>query len=348
MPAGAAVFARFARVRRTCAVDPSVRARLIALAAVFVAGVPCPALADSCGTNGLPPLKVLERRSPEYPDGARSVGLEGFVDVEFTVLRDGLPGWVRIRRADPAGLFEQAALDAVYDWRFEPVRVDDTAVECAVATRVRFTLSDEVMPGASGTDGPGRPMPTFPEAARAAGVEGYVRVEYGVDADGRVADLAIVESIPRGTFDDAVRTALSAWRYSPGTGPGRRASREFRFRLPAYARPEPTPQNTPSAYPAELCARKLRGRVILDVDLDVDGRVKTARVASAEPRGAFEKEALRIAPQLRRTPVRRGGLAVAGPGRLTLDFDPERHCESSGEPSRLPRGGRAPRVGALR
>lgn len=320
-----------------------------ALFALATTTSPAPATAaETCGSAGLPPLKVLERRTPEYPDGARSVGLEGYVDVEFTVLRDGLPGWVRVRRADPVGLFEQAALDAVYDWRFAPVPLGDSTVECTVATRVRFTLSDEVMPGPAGADGPGRPMPSFPDSARTAGVEGYVRVEYGVDPEGRVADLAIVESIPRGTFDDAVRSALSTWRYSPGTGPGRRASREFRFRLPAYARPDATPQNTPSAYPAELCAQRLRGRVTLDVELDVDGRVKTARVTSAEPRGAFEREALRIAPQLRRTPVRRGGIAVAGPARLTLDFDPDRHCGSSGEPSRLLRGGRAPRVGALR
>lgn len=338
MPAGRAVSACLSRAGR------AVAAVVTGLATV-AAG---PAAADTCGTNGLPPLKVLERRSPDYPDGARTVGLEGYVDVELTVLRDGRPGWVRVRRADPVGLFEQEALDAVYDWRFAPVLVGDGAVECTVATRVRFTLSDEVMPGPTGTDGPGRPLPTFPDTARALGLEGYVRVEYDVDLDGEVQNLAIVESIPRGAFDDSVKNALASWRYSAGTGPGRRASREFRFRLPAYARPDATPQNTPSAYPDALCAQQVRGRVALDVELDADGRVTSARVASAEPRGAFEKEALRIATQLRRTPVRRAGIAVAGPGRVTLEFDPARHCGSGGEPARMPRGARAPRVGQAR
>jgi protein TonB len=318
----------------------------VALVVASVAAAPT-AGADPCGAAGLPAPKVVERRPPEYPDGARSIGLEGYVDVEFTVLRDGLPGWVRVRHADPAGLFEQAALEAVYDWRFAPVLVGDAAVECTVATRVRFTLSDEIMPGPSGSDGPGRPMPVFPDAARAAGLEGYVRVEYGVDDEGRVAGVAIVESVPRGAFDDAVRNALAGWRYAPGTGPGRRASREFRFRLPAYARPDPVPQNTPTAYPPALCDRKLPGRVTLDVDLDADGRVTGARIASAEPKGAFEREALRVATQLRRTPARRGGVAVPSPARVTLDFDPQRHCDGPDSPGRSPRGGRAPRVGML-
>jgi TonB family protein len=321
--------------------------RAVAALVTGLAAMAPTAIADPCGAAGLPSLKVVDRRSPDYPYGARSVGLEGYVDVEFTVLRDGLPGWVRVRHADPAGLFEQAALDAVYDWRFAPVLVGNAAVECTVATRVRFTLSDEIMPGPSGTDGPGRPMPVFPDAARTAGLEGYVRVEYGVDDEGRVAGVTIVESVPRGAFDDAVRTALAGWRYAPGTGPGRRASREFRFRLPAYARPDPVPQNTPTAYPPALCDRKLPGRVTLDVDLDADGHVTGAKIASAEPKGTFEQEALRVAKQLRRTPARRGGVAIPSPARVTLDFDPQRHCDAPDSSGRSPRGGRAPRVGML-
>jgi TonB family protein len=324
----------------------AVRVAVPAAAGLGLAGA-VPAAAEPCGAAGLSPVQVLERRAPDYPDGARAVGMEGYVDVELTVLRDGRTGWVRVRQAEPAGLFEQAALDAVRDWRFAPPERAGRVVECTVTTRVRFVLSDEIMPGPPASDGPDRPFPPFPATARTTATEGYVRVEYGVAPDGRVANLAILEAVPRGVFEDAVRETLSAWRYGPGAGPAGRASREFRFRLPAYPRPDPVPQQTPATYPAELCARRIRGRVTLDVDLDADGRVTAARVAAAEPAGVFDKDALRIAPQLRRTPARRAGVAVPAPARVTLEFEPERHCDAPDDPGRGPSGRRSPRVGAI-
>lgn len=315
-------------------------------AAVALAGSAA-AAAEPCGSAGLSPVQALERRAPEYPEGARTIGMEGYVDVELTVLRDGRAGWVRIRRAEPPGLFEQAALDAVRDWRFAPPERAGRVAECTIATRVRFVLSDEILPGAPGSDAPGRPLPAFPDAARAAAIEGYVRVEYRVGPDGRVVDLAVLEAVPRGHFEDAVRATLGGWRYGPGAGPAGRASREFRFRLPAYARPETVAQQTPAAYPSDLCTQRLRGRVALDVDLDADGRVAAARVAAADPPGVFEQEALRIAAQVRRTPARRAGVAVAAPARVTLEFEPERHCDAPDEPGRGPAGRRTPRVSAV-
>jgi TonB family protein len=325
---------------------PFVGAAAIAasLAAGLVAG-PAGA-AENCGTGGISRLEALERRSPDYPDGARAAGLEGYVDVDLTVLRDGRTGWVRVRRAEPAGLFEQAALDAVRDWRFTPPQRDGVVVECSVSTRLRFALSDEVMPGAPGLDGPDRPMPAFPEAARAAALEGYVRVEFRADPDGRIADLAIVESVPRGAFDDAVLGALASWRFEPAQAPPSRTSREFRFRLPAYARPDPLPQHTPRVYPAALCGERPRGRVVLDVEIAADGSVDSPRIVSASPPNVFDAEALRAARQLKRVPARRAGQAIAAPGRVTLEFDPDRQCDGDDGPGPRRRGSRGPRVGA--
>jgi TonB family protein len=316
-----------------------------AAAALGLAGAPR-VEAEPCGTAGLPAVKVLERRAPDFPEGARAVGMEGYVDVVLTVMRDGRTGWVRVRRAEPAGLFEQAALEAVRDWRFAPPEGSGGPVECTITTRVRFALSDEIMPGPPGSDGPGRPFPPFPEAARLTATEGHVRVEYAVGPDGRVAILAILEAVPRGAFEDTVNATLGEWRYGPGAGPAGRASREFRFRLPAYPRPDPVPQFTPAAYSPELCAQRVRGRVTLDVELDADGRVTSARVVAAEPTRLFDADALRIVPQVRRTPARRSGIAVPAPARVTLEFEPERHCDAAGEPGRGPAGRRGPRVGA--
>jgi TonB family protein len=55
--------------------------------------------------------------------------------------------------------------------------------------------------------------PVYPEAARAAGVEGLVIVTYSVDAHGKPHNLKVTKSIPM--LDQAVIAALRQWEYTP-------------------------------------------------------------------------------------------------------------------------------------
>ena len=57
--------------------------------------------------------------------------------------------------------------------------------------------------------------PTYPEQAKAAGVQGWVKVRYDISADGRVENLLVAESQPPGLFDAAALTAVAQWRYRP-------------------------------------------------------------------------------------------------------------------------------------
>lgn len=57
--------------------------------------------------------------------------------------------------------------------------------------------------------------PTYPEAARAAGAEGWVKVRYDISAAGLVENPAVVESDPAGLFDAAALAAVAQWRYRP-------------------------------------------------------------------------------------------------------------------------------------
>ena len=58
-------------------------------------------------------------------------------------------------------------------------------------------------------------MPAYPAAAKAAGLEGWVRVRYAVGADGAVGNPQVVEAAPEGVFDAAARAAVARWRYAP-------------------------------------------------------------------------------------------------------------------------------------
>ena len=55
--------------------------------------------------------------------------------------------------------------------------------------------------------------PMYPEAARAEGIEGWVRLRYDISIDGRVENLRVQESSPPGVFDAAALAAVARWRY---------------------------------------------------------------------------------------------------------------------------------------
>ena len=60
----------------------------------------------------------------------------------------------------------------------------------------------------------------YPAEAKSQGIEGMVVVRYDVMADGRVANVAIVESRPTGVFDDAALDYVASWRFNPATDQG--------------------------------------------------------------------------------------------------------------------------------
>ena len=80
--------------------------------------------------------------APTYPARAQERGTEGWVDLEFTVTRDGTTKDAVVRAAEPASVFDRSALEAVKRWRYEPRVVGGNVVEQRVETRLRFRLSE--------------------------------------------------------------------------------------------------------------------------------------------------------------------------------------------------------------
>jgi len=90
------------------------------------------------------PESTLKRTyfiAPSYPARAREHETEGWVDLEFTVTRDGVTRDAVVKGAEPQGVFDRAALDAVKRWRYEPRVVAGSVVDQRVETRLRFRLS---------------------------------------------------------------------------------------------------------------------------------------------------------------------------------------------------------------
>ena len=59
--------------------------------------------------------------------------------------------------------------------------------------------------------------PIYPMQARRMGIEGWVRVRFIVNEDGRVGDIKILDSRPAKVFNNSVLRCVSAWRFTPGT-----------------------------------------------------------------------------------------------------------------------------------
>jgi TonB family protein len=78
--------------------------------------------------------------APQFPDVARARGIDGWVDLQFVVAIDGAVSDVTVVGAEPAGIFEQAALDSVRRWRYQPVVHDGHAVSQGARVRLRFTV----------------------------------------------------------------------------------------------------------------------------------------------------------------------------------------------------------------
>ena len=88
--------------------------------------------------NQLTPLKTVQ---PVYPAKARDHQQEGWVDVEFTVSETGKVQDVAIRAASSPGVFDDAALKAVNQWRYRPILRDAKPVPARTQIRLRFALS---------------------------------------------------------------------------------------------------------------------------------------------------------------------------------------------------------------
>lgn len=74
------------------------------------------------------------------------------------------------------------------------------------------------------------PQPVYPEEARAAGVEGRVRVRVQVNREGEPVDVEIIEGLGHG-LDEAAIEAVRRWRFSPSTACGEPVDSTFTARL---------------------------------------------------------------------------------------------------------------------
>lgn len=101
---------------------------------------PAPETSETQELTGGDPI---DQPAPEYPTAARRLGHDGSVEVRFTIDRDGRVRNPEVIDATPAGYgFEEAALQALQDWRFEPFKRGGQPVSRTVETGFDFAEPD--------------------------------------------------------------------------------------------------------------------------------------------------------------------------------------------------------------
>jgi TonB family protein len=85
-------------------------------------------------------LTLQKSVQPVYPNKARVSQTEGWVDLEFTVTEAGKVKDVVVRATSVAGVFDDAAVKAVSQWRYSPALRDAKPAAVRTQIRIRFAL----------------------------------------------------------------------------------------------------------------------------------------------------------------------------------------------------------------
>lgn len=167
--------------------------------------------------------KPTRRVPPEYPMGMRQAGFEGEVTVGFVVTAEGRVNDAYVVRSTHSG-FDEAAVDAVMEWRFEPGKINGRVVNTRMQVPIIFAIQGggtspwrikkprkfpDTLPLAMQWDQPpelrGYMPPVYPREALAEGRRGTVQVRFLIDPRGRV-----LETVAQGVEDVALRAAAVA------------------------------------------------------------------------------------------------------------------------------------------
>ena len=109
---------------------------------------PAPDTIDDPATPEAKPLRVkgtvaqanlVTKVQPRYPAEAKASRLQGTVELEITITKDGVPSELRVV-SSPGDELSESAVEAVRQWRYRPTLLNGSPVEIASTVIVNYTL----------------------------------------------------------------------------------------------------------------------------------------------------------------------------------------------------------------
>jgi len=86
----------------------------------------------------------IVRIEPRYPRDALLRGLEGWVQVEFTIGEDGRVSDPVVVASEPSRVFDRSAIQAILRWKFKPRFVEGRAIRRRASQIIDFKLEADI------------------------------------------------------------------------------------------------------------------------------------------------------------------------------------------------------------
>ena len=86
------------------------------------------------------PPQPVRQTAMQYPPKAKAQGVEGYVLVSLLIGDNGEVQKVRVLESEPGGVFEQTAVNAIRQWRFQPAQYQGKNVKVWARQKIRFNL----------------------------------------------------------------------------------------------------------------------------------------------------------------------------------------------------------------
>jgi len=85
-------------------------------------------------------LGRVSSTDPVYPAAALRDGVEGWVEISFTITEAGTVSDIEVVDSSPRGVFESAATEAVASWRYKPRIANGQPVAHRSTATLRFDV----------------------------------------------------------------------------------------------------------------------------------------------------------------------------------------------------------------
>lgn len=218
--------------------------------------------------------------SPKYPYAALEFGFQGFVVVQFGVKSNGGVRNLSTAAALPTEVFEDAALEAARQFRFDSNRFLKSD---RLHHKFNFLLDSEPN---------NLVIPVYPEQAKEEGLQGHAIVNFDINSEGTVEGAYVVYSSDR-LFDQPAAEAASQFTFDPNK-PAQNVHHKIEFILNRNHRA--LTKEVPK-YPREAVLNRTEGHVVVEFDIDERGTVENMSVLEAEPPDVFNEAALAATAQ---------------------------------------------------
>jgi TonB family protein len=239
--------------------------------------------------SGVTPPKRIHWVAPIYPPIALSARVQGVVIIEAVIDATGAVTDAKVIR--PVALLDDAALDAVRQWRFTPTELNGVPVPVITTLTVNFTLG----PDGTSMAPPPPPPPPPADTDELALLRTQVRALQ--------ARLKLLEA------QRAAQVGQVAPTWNPGDPPLRAGGRVTDPKRIKYVAP---------VYPEIALSAGVQGVVILELTINERGRVTDAKVV--RPVALLDQAAMDAVMQWEFEPVLLNGQPVPVIATVTVNF----------------------------